>query len=133
MGVDGINLNSKTSVDSAQNYKAKATDDDFEKKLKAAVENGEEAELKQVCKEFEGIFLNMMYKQMKATVPKSDYLQSDYGTEMYNTMMDETLVETISQKGMGLSDYMYKQLSKQYLKTGSSEEKTAGGIVDEKK
>ncbi len=132
MGIDGINSNSRGSVGSAQNYKTSSADNDFEKRLKAAAENGEEAQLKQVCKEFEGIFLNMMYKQMKATVPKSDYLSSDYGTEMYNTMMDETLVETISQKGIGLGDYMYRQLSKQYLKTGSSND-AAGGVVDEKK
>lgn len=133
MGIEGINLNSKTSAGNAENYRTKATDDNFEKRLKAAAENGQEAELKQVCKEFEGIFLNMMYKQMKATVPKSDYLQSDYGTEMYNAMMDETLVEAISQRGIGLGDYMYKQLSRQYLKTGSSNENAAGGVVDEKK
>ncbi len=132
MGIDGVNLDSRGSVDSAQNYKTSTDDNDFEKRLKAAVENGEEAQLKQVCKEFEGIFLNMMYKQMKATVPKSDYLKSDYGTEMYNTMMDETLVETISQKGIGLGEYMYKQLSKQYLKTGSSDD-AAGGVVNEKR
>jgi len=132
MGIDGINSNIRSSVDSAQTYKASSADNDFERRLKAAAEKGEEAELKQVCKEFEGIFLNMLYKQMKATVPKSDYLNSDYGTEMYNTIMDETLVEAISQKGIGLGDYLYKQLSKQYLKTGSTEE-AAGGVVDEKK
>lgn len=132
MGIDSINSNSRSSVDSAQTYRAKATDGDFEKRLREAAEAGDDAELKQVCKEFEGIFLNMMYKQMKATVPKSGYLQNDAGSEMYNTMMDETLVETMSQKGIGLGDYMYRQLSKQYMNTGSSKE-TAGGAVDEKK
>ena len=132
MSIDGINSNIKSSVDSAQTYRATSNDGDFEKRLKAAAEKGDDAQLKQVCKEFEGIFLNMMYKQMKATVPKSGYLESDYGTEMYNTMMDETLVETMSQKGIGLGDYMYRQLSKQYLNTGSSET-AAGGVIDEKK
>ncbi|OPX43802.1 peptidoglycan hydrolase FlgJ [Ruminiclostridium hungatei] len=132
MGIGGIDVNAKSLVDSAQVNRTGAKADSFEKRLKEAAQKGDDAQLKQVCKEFEGIFLNMMYKQMKATVPKSDYLQSDYGTEMYDTMMDETLVEVMSQKGIGLGDYMYKQLARQYLKTDSSEE-ASGGVVDEKK
>lgn len=132
MAIGGIDANVKGSVDSAQAYRTGAKEDSFEKRLKEAAQKGDDAQLKQVCKEFEGIFLNMMYKQMKATVPKSDYLQSDYGTEMYNTMLDEALVDVMSQKGIGLGDYMYKQLARQYLKTGSAEA-AAGGVVDEKK
>jgi len=132
MGIGGIDVNAKGLVDSAQVNRTGVKADSFEKRLKEAAQKGDDAQLKQVCKEFEGIFLNMMYKQMKATVPKSDYLQSDYGTEMYDTMMDETLVEVMSQKGIGLGDYMYKQLARQYLKADSSEE-AAGGVVDEKK
>lgn len=132
MAIGGIDANAKGSVDSAQAYRNGAKEDSFEKRLKEAAQKGDDAQLKQVCKEFEGIFLNMMYKQMKATVPKSDYLQSDYGTEMYNTMLDEALVDVMSQKGIGLGDYMYKQLARQYLKTGSAEA-AAGGVVDEKK
>jgi len=126
------NVNSKTTLDSAERTSTKATDDDFERRLRAAAENGDDAELKQVCKEFESIFINMMYKQMKSTVPKSDYLQSDSGTELFNTMLDEKLCDVASQKGIGLGDMMYKQMSKQYLKHGTAAQ-TSGGVIDEKK
>lgn len=126
------NINSKNYIANMQKAKAKATDDDFEKRLKAATEKGDDAELKEVCKEFESIFISMMYKQMRATVPKSDYLQSDSATEIYNSMLDDELCKAASQKGIGLGDMMYKQLSKQYSKhedpLNSSE-----GVVDEKK
>jgi len=125
-------VNSKTTLDSVQNTRVKSNNDDFEKRLKAAAANGDDAELKQVCKEFEGIFVNMLYKQMRATVPKSDYLQSDSATEIYNSMLDDKLSESASQKGIGLGDMMYKQMSKQYLKQEASTE-TSGGIIDEKK
>lgn len=123
---------SKNTIDNTQNSRAKAADDDFERRLRVAAEKGDSAELKQVCKEFESIFVNMMYKQMRATVPKSDYLESDSATEIYNSMLDDKLVEVASQRGIGLADVMYKQLARQYLKQESSAA-ASGGVIDEKK
>jgi len=125
-------VNSKNTLDSVQNTKTKSADDDFEKRLKAAAEKGDDAELKQVCKEFEGIFVSMMYKQMRATVPKSDYLQSDSATEIYNSMLDDELCDAAAQRGIGLGDMMYKQMSKQYGKQEDSTQ-ASGGVIDEKK
>lgn len=130
--MDVGSVNSKGNVDSAKSYSVKSGDDDFERRLRVAAEKGDDAELKQVCKEFESIFINMMYKQMKATVPKSDYLKSDAASEIYESMMDDKLVEASAQKGMGLADVMYKQLVKKYSNTGSIPN-AAGGVVDEKK
>jgi len=125
-------VNSKNTLDSVQNTRAKSTEDEFERRLKAASEKGDDAELKQVCKEFESIFISMLYKQMRATVPKSDYLQSDSATEIYNSMLDDNLCDAASQKGIGLGDMMYKQMSKQYLKQEDALD-TSGGVIDEKK
>ena len=125
-------ISSKNTLDSVQNTKTGSIDDDFEKRLKAAAEKGNDTELKEVCQEFEGIFINMMYKQMRATVPKSDYLQSDAATEIFNSMLDEKLCDAAAQKGIGLGDMMYKQMSKQYLKQENSAQ-ASGGVIDEKK
>ncbi|PYG88276.1 flagellar protein FlgJ [Ruminiclostridium sufflavum DSM 19573] len=126
------NVNSINNYDSAKNTSAKAADEDFEKRLKAAAESGEDAELKKVCNEFEGIFLRMMFKQMRATVPKSDYFSSDSATDMYNSMLDDELCDIAAQRGIGLGDMMYKQMSKQYGKQESAAQ-TSGGVIDEKK
>lgn len=120
------------AIDSAKNASSKATDDDFEKRLRAVAESGDDAELKKVCNEFEGIFISMMFKQMRATVPKSDYLSSDSATDIYNSMLDDELCNIASQRGIGLGDMMYKQMSKQYGKQEVSNE-TSGGVIDEKK
>ncbi|MHB8061524.1 MAG: rod-binding protein [Ruminiclostridium sp.] len=125
-------VNSKKTLDSVQNTKTKSADDDFERRLQAAAENGDDAELKQVCKEFEGIFVSMMYKQMRATVPKSDYLQSDAGTEIFNSMLDDKLCDEAAQRGIGLGEMMYKQMSKQYSKQEVAAQ-ASGGVIDEKK
>jgi len=62
-------ISNKYLNNAIQSSSIKSSDDDFEKKLQNALENKDEKELKKVCKEFEGILLEIMYKQMRATVP----------------------------------------------------------------
>lgn len=130
--MDVGSISSKTALDSARYTQTQSTDDDFEKRLMAAAENGDDSELKQVCKEFEGIFISMMFKQMRATVPKSDYLKSDSSTEIFNSMFDDELCDVAAQRGIGLGEMMYKQMSKQYGKQEVSTQ-TSGGVIDETK
>ena len=115
------NINAKSIIDNATTSSSKVSDSQFDDK-----------ELKEVCNEFESIFISMMYKQMKATVPKSDFLNSDSATEMFQSMLDDELCINASQRGIGIGDVMYKQLSKQYTVTQTKGD-TAGGVIDEKK
>lgn len=86
--------------------------ENFEKSLIKAMDEKDLKELKDVCNQFEGIMLDMMYKQMKATIHKSELLPEDAGREIFESMMDEKLVEEAAESGgMGLSDVLYKQLS----------------------
>lgn len=101
-------FNSKT-----QSASVKSSDDDFEKRLNNAIENKDEKELKKVCKEFEGILLEILYKQMKASVPKSTLIPADPGREIFEEMMDEELVkESVDHTDLGLADDLYRQLTR---------------------
>lgn len=92
---------------------AQASDDSFAKKLEAAVNGNDDKELKKACQEFESIMLSMMYKSMKATVIKSDLTEKDAGTDIFESMQDDNLMEQASKTGsMGLAESLYKQLSK---------------------
>lgn len=94
----------------------------FERHLKSAFDKKDEAQLKKSCKEFEGIFLRMMYKQMKATVPKSELFQEDAGMEVFESMLDDELMNQAAKSSrLGLSDMLYKQLSKQLKSTYTPE------------
>lgn len=107
--INNLNVNN-TAVDSKNN----AADDEFEKRLLNAMEKKDEKELKKVCKDFEGIILRMMYKEMRATVPKSELIPGDVGKDIFESMLDDKLMEEASKgSGLGLSDVLYKQLSKQ--------------------
>ncbi|HHV30168.1 rod-binding protein [Acetivibrio mesophilus] len=111
-------INNKYFNSTVQSTSTKSTDDDFEKRLTNALENKDEKELKKVCKEFEGILLEIMYKQMKATVPKTDLIPTDPGREIFEDMLDEELVkESTEHTNLGLADSLYKQLSRN-LKSG---------------
>lgn len=115
MAVNGISGNiNGTSQDSANRAMTQAADSSFEEKLKAAMEKNDQKELKNACKQFEGIMLDIMFKSMKATINKSDLIEQDPGTEMFQGMLDEKMMEQASQiSTFGLADVMYKQLSRQ--------------------
>lgn len=67
--------------------------------------------LRKVSQEFESLFLDMVLKSMRSTVPKSDLLNS-YAEETFQEMMDEEIAkESSKSQGMGLSEIIYDQLS----------------------
>ena len=107
------NVSNNLITGSAAQAVDKAADDSFEKRLQAAVDNNDDKELKKACQQFEAIMLDMMYKQMKATVVRSDLVQKDAGRDIFESMLDESLMEQASQTGtFGLAESLYKQLGK---------------------
>jgi flagellar protein FlgJ len=111
MNIGGVS--DKLVGNTIDNTKTRAAGDEFERRLKAAMETKDDKELKKVCQEFESIMLTMMYKQMKATVPKSGLMPESTGRDIMESMLDEKLIEKASEsKGAGLGDVLYKQLSK---------------------
>ncbi len=116
MDIGKIDSNIMSSViKNANSAVAQSTDDDFAKKLEAAAKNKDDKELKKACQEFESIMLDMMYKQMKSTVMKSDLVEEEPGRDIFESMLDDELVEKASDAGgIGLADSLYKQMSKQY-------------------
>ena len=115
MDISGINNNINRVI--LENSKKNASQESFEVTLKNALDKKDDKQLQQVCQDFEGILLNMMYKEMKSTIHKSELMPHDAGREVFESMLDDKLVEEASKgKGLGLADLLYKQVSKQ-LKT----------------
>lgn len=74
---------------------------------RAAQKNDPEA-LAKVAKQFEGLFVNMMLKSMRAALPQDGMLNNDQ-TRMYTSMYDQQLSQDLSSKGLGLADMIVKQ------------------------
>ena len=81
-------------------------------KLEKAYTEKDDAQLKEVCQDFESIFVNMMLKEMRKSVNKSGLMGDSFATQTFEEMYDEELSKSISKgKGIGIADMMYKQLS----------------------
>ena len=79
-----------------------------------AVSSKQDKALKDACKGFEGMFLSMMYKQMRATVPKDTLFGESNAQNIFKDMRDNELMKTVAESGgVGLADMMYRQLSPQ--------------------
>jgi len=108
MDISGIS--DKLINNSITSAKSKVADDDFQEHLKKAMDSKDEKELREACQEFESIFLSMMYKQMKASVPRSDLIPGGLGRDIFESMLDDALMQQASKRGIGLADVLYKQL-----------------------
>ena len=78
--------------------------------LKNAKSDSPEA-IREVARQFEGILMNMMLKSMRDTVPQDGVFDSEQ-SKMFTGMLDQQLTTKLSQKGMGLTDVLVRQLSK---------------------
>ena len=101
------------SVANAQSLAAMAEADSFESKLRSALTENNDAELKNACAQFEELMLGILYKSMKATIQRSDLMPQAPGRDIYEQWQDDALMKKIAERGtFGLADMMYKQLSK---------------------
>ena len=74
--------------------------------------SNKDKELMEVAKKFEAILIHQMLKAMRETVHKSDLLNS-FSLQQYESMMDEEIAsEMAKNKGIGLADSLFYQLSK---------------------
>lgn len=108
-------------IDTLKSTQAKTETADFENTLQKAFDEGDKEKLRKTCNEFEGVMLQMLYKQMKATVPDGGFIEKSNARGVFEDMLDENLMNQASERGMGISDMMYKQLSAQMDKTYKSD------------
>lgn len=84
---------------------------DFEKIFQKAIEKNDDKALRKSCMEMEKIFLAMLFKQMKATVPKSRLVPENQGEDILNSFIDEAFIEEASKSNsFGLAKMLYNQL-----------------------
>ena len=75
-----------------------------------ARDNPEQA-LSKAAGQFEALFLNMVLKQMRDTLPKDGPLDSDT-TRTYTSMFDQQIAQHLSSRGIGLREALERQLAK---------------------
>ena len=73
--------------------------------------NENERKAKDACKEFEALFINMMLKELRATVNKSGLMDGGKAEELFTSLMDTQMSrEMAAQGGIGLAEMLYRQM-----------------------
>lgn len=77
--------------------------------LRRTVRNSPDEGLKQVSRQFEAMFMNMVLKSMREATPTTGLLESEQG-KVYLSMLDQQLAQNLSGRGVGLAEAMLAQL-----------------------
>ena len=86
-------------------------------KMEKIKENKDDEALRKACKEFEAIFLSMMFKEMKKTIPENGLIEKSTGTKIFEEMYFEELSNEIANKdgGLGIGKMLYEQFKNGYV------------------
>lgn len=86
-----------------------------QKKIDNLKKSPDDQKLMEACQEFESIFLYMMMKEMRKTVPEDGIVEKSQGTIMFEEMHLEEMANEISKgdNGMGLAKQLYNQFKAQ--------------------
>lgn len=86
-----------------------------QRKIEGANENKKDKELMDVCKDFESVFIHMMLKEMRKTIPEGGFVEKSTATNIFEDMFDEEISKEISNKGdgIGLAKVLYNQFKRQ--------------------
>ncbi len=96
--------------------------------LKIAARNDSSPEtIKEVAKQFEAVFMNMLMKSMRAATPQESPFDNEQ-TRTFTAMLDQQLSSNLSQRGLGLSDIIARQLTKGINPTGNAMEQAVSSL-----
>lgn len=81
---------------------------------------GDHGRLAKACADFEAIFVQQLFKTMRASVPESELLDGGRAEELYTSMLDQQVAEQMAQGqgSIGLANQMQNRLA-HYLVTGT--------------
>ena len=72
----------------------------------------QQAKLREACQMFEAMFLNLLWKEMRRTVPKSGIMHGGMAEDMFTNMMDEAVSQASANEGsMGIANMLERQLN----------------------
>ena len=87
----------------------------IQKKIENIQKHEDDKELMDACKEFESIFVYMMLKEMKKTVPDNDgFIEKSQGTRIFEEMHLEELSKemTKGERSIGIAKMLYDQFKR---------------------
>lgn len=70
----------------------------------------QDAQLREMCQDFESVFVSYLLKSMRKTIPNSDLDNNSFSKDVYTSMMDEEIARNVAKgPGIGLAEVLYRQ------------------------
>ncbi|MQQ99457.1 flagellar assembly peptidoglycan hydrolase FlgJ [Glaciimonas soli] len=110
MGINGSSIQStaRSGADLDQRF---ALDVQGVNALRRTVKNSPEAGVKQVSRQFEAMFMQMVLKSMREAMPTEGGMFDTQTTKQFTSMLDQQLAQNLSGRGLGLTEMMQAQLT----------------------
>lgn len=80
-------------------------------KLKISAKDNSPESIKEVAKQFEAVFINMVMKSMRAATPQDGPFDNEQ-SRTFTAMLDQQLSNNLATKGVGLAEILTRQLTK---------------------
>ena len=79
----------------------------------ASARNGQDRRLAKACADFEAIFVEQLFKTMRASVPESGMMDGGRAEEIYTSLLDQQIALEMShgQGSVGLATQMQNKLT----------------------
>ena len=78
----------------------------------------QQEKLKETAEEMEGLFLNILVKRMRETVPDSGYIERSEAEKMFQKQLDKRYAQDMAKnKDLGIAEAIYEQFSQQVSST----------------
>lgn len=72
----------------------------------------QDPKLKAACQEMEAVFLNLLLRQMRASVPKTNLLGDSASKDTMQSLLDTEMTKNMADAGgIGIADMLYRQLT----------------------
>jgi flagellar protein FlgJ len=82
-----------------------------QKKNATDAQKNDPQKLKEACQQFEALFVNSMFKEMRKSVPTDGLLPPNGGQQMFQEMMDwEVAQKASATQGIGIAEALYRHL-----------------------
>ena len=90
--------------------------------------------LKKACNEFEAVFINMLLKELRKSIPKDGLIPRSFSVDTYEEMLDRQTASFITEENsLGIGDMLYMQLSGMRESYGEDNTSFNKGIMFERK
>lgn len=111
MNIDAISANAQVQQAQKENNVSK---DGFDKLLEEAKKTGDTTALRDATDQLEAVFIQMMMKTMRNSIPESEGIfKKSEAEKMFSEMLDDEYAKKMSEAGgIGISDMLFDQFEK---------------------